>query len=176
MLIAMAGLPGAGKSALGRELAKQLPAVLLDKDAIRAALFPPGEIEYSTPQDDFCLSIMLQVAGYLSAKDPEKRIILDGRPFIWRYQRQDVVSFATKHALPLRFIECVCSEQSARLRLDQDESDARHPAGNRNFELYLRLKANLEPLQEERLVVDTEAPFADCVAQCIAYLRGLVEA
>ena len=172
MLIAMAGLPGTGKSVLGRELAGSLPGAILDKDAIRAALFPPGEIEYSTRQDDFCLSIMLQVADYLLSKDPAKYVILDGRPFTRRYQREDVVTFAQARQIPLCLIECVCSDEVVRRRLDQDVSDARHVAGNRNFELYLQLKAGLEPLQEERLIVDTEAPIDDCVARCLSYVRG----
>ena len=40
VLIAMAGLPGCGKTALAQRLAERLKAVVLDKDTIRAALFP----------------------------------------------------------------------------------------------------------------------------------------
>ncbi len=36
MIIAMAGLPGSGKSTLARQLAEKLPAILLNKDDIRA--------------------------------------------------------------------------------------------------------------------------------------------
>jgi predicted kinase len=65
ILVVMMGLPGSGKSALARRIAPVLPAVILDKDAVRAALFPPAEIEYSLQQDDFCVEIMLQTAAYL---------------------------------------------------------------------------------------------------------------
>jgi predicted kinase len=41
MLIAMAGLPGSGKSTLATCLEPRLGAVVLDKDRVRAALFPP---------------------------------------------------------------------------------------------------------------------------------------
>jgi predicted kinase len=57
MLVVMAGLPGTGKSRLATGLAQALPGVILDKDRIRAALFPPEEIEYSLPQDNFCMQI-----------------------------------------------------------------------------------------------------------------------
>src|SRR5947209_2269421 len=46
MLIAMAGLPGTGKSTLARQMARALSGVVLDKDVIRAALFPPALVEY----------------------------------------------------------------------------------------------------------------------------------
>src|SRR5690242_18237303 len=41
MLIAMAGLPGTGKSAIAARLAAELDAVALSKDDVRGALFPP---------------------------------------------------------------------------------------------------------------------------------------
>jgi predicted kinase len=64
MLIAMAGLPGTGKSTLAHHLAHALAAIVLDKDVIRAALFPPAWVEYSTEQDDFCMSVMFRVSAY----------------------------------------------------------------------------------------------------------------
>ena len=68
MIVIMAGLPGTGKSTLARALAQRLPGAVLDKDAIRAALFQPAYVEYSPAQDDFCQEIMLQTAAYLLAK------------------------------------------------------------------------------------------------------------
>ena len=40
-LIALAGLPGAGKSTLAHVLAAELGAPVFDKDTVRAALFAP---------------------------------------------------------------------------------------------------------------------------------------
>src|SRR5262245_27920071 len=45
MLIMMAGLQGSGKSTLARHLADALPGIVLNKDTIRAALFPPALLE-----------------------------------------------------------------------------------------------------------------------------------
>src|SRR5213078_144559 len=86
MLILMAGLPGTGKSTLSQALAAELGGTVLDKDQIRATLFPAADIEYSTEQDDFCMAILLKVAGYLFRKNPERRIFLDGRTFSRSYQ------------------------------------------------------------------------------------------
>lgn len=172
MLIAMAGLPGTGKSRLGRALAEALRGVILDKDQIRAALFPPGEIEYSTRQDDFCLSIMLQVAGYLLGKDPHKAILVDGRPFARRYQRAELVKFAEAHAVPLCVIECVCSEATARRRLEEAAAGAAHVARNRDYALYQALKAQFEPIEEPKVVVDTDQDFDLCLARGLAYVQG----
>src|SRR5262245_32205625 len=106
MLIMLAGLQGSGKSTLARHLADALPGVVLNKDAIRAALFPPALLEYSTAQDDFCVNIMLQVAEYLLRKKPDTYIMLDGRPFSRRYQVEAVVEFAASLPDTLKIIYC----------------------------------------------------------------------
>jgi len=94
MLILMAGLPGTGKSTLSRALAAELGGTVIDKDQVRAALFPPSDIEYSTEQDDFCMAIMLKVAGYLFRKDPSRVVFLDGRTFSRSYQLKRATGYA----------------------------------------------------------------------------------
>jgi predicted kinase len=124
-------------------------------------------VEYSTEQDDFCLSVMLQVAGYLWRRDPDRRVILDGRPFALRYQRADVTAHAARHGVPFRLILCVCSDRTARLRLEQDIA---HPARNRDFALYRALKAAFEPIEGPHLRVDTDQSIEACFDQCRAYI------
>jgi len=172
VLIAMAGLPGTGKSTLARRLAAELGATILDKDSVRAALFDARDIEYSTAQDDFVLSIMLRVAAYLLDRDPARPIILDGRPFARRYQRDDLDRFARAHGAPLRIIACVCSDDTARRRLDHDASSGRHAAGNRDYALYLSIKAGFEPIVEPHIVADTDDDLETCLALCLSYVRG----
>jgi len=160
MLILMAGLPGTGKSALSRALAAQIGGRVLDKDEVRAALFSPADIEYSTLQDDFCMGIMLKVAGYLFRKDPSRHIFLDGRTFSRGYQLDRATGFAEALSQPWRILECVCSEQTARARLARDPA---HPAANRDFDLYLQVKARFEKITLPKTIVDTDQPLDECV-------------
>jgi len=160
MLILMAGLPGTGKSTLCRALAAELGGTVLDKDQIRAALFPSSDIEYSTEQDDFCMGIMLKVAGYIFRKAPSRLIFLDGRTFSRRYQLDRATGFAEAISQPWRIIECVCSEETARERL---ASDPAHLAANRDFNLYLKIKAQFEEIIFPKTVIDTEQPLESCI-------------
>jgi predicted kinase len=160
MLILMAGLPGTGKSTLSRALAADLGGTVLDKDQIRAALFPSSDIEYSTEQDDFCMGIMLKVAGYIFRKDPGRVIFLDGRTFSRRYQLDRATGFAEAISQPWRIIECICSEETARERL---ASDPAHLAANRDFNLYLEVKARFEEIIRPKIVIDTDQPLKSCL-------------
>ena len=80
-LVIMAGLPGTGKTALAEALAKRLKGIVLSKDEVRAALFPPGAITYSDGQNDFCMSVILMAAQRIGADHAVPFIFLDGRTF-----------------------------------------------------------------------------------------------
>lgn len=173
MLILMAGLPGTGKSTLSRALADRCGGLVLDKDAIRAALFPPEHIEYSREQDDFCQRIMLETSQFMLARNRDLKIFLDGRPFSRRYQRDEVREAANRLPTPLAIIECICSEKAALERLARDRETGAHLAANRSETLYGEIKAAFEALSEPRLTVNTDRPLPDCLRQADAYLARI---
>jgi len=171
MVVLMAGLPGTGKSTLARELASHTTGRVLSKDEIRHAIFLPDEIEFSTRQDDYCLEVILETAGYFLARDPSRVIFLDGRPFSRRYQIENVVAAADALLQPWRILECVCSDETARRRLAGDGGTGAHPAANRDYQLYLEVKARFEAIVHAKTVIDTEHPLETCVQQALAALR-----
>ncbi len=169
MLILMAGLPGTGKSTLSRALAADLGGTVIDKDRLRAALFDPPDIEYSTEQDEFCMRVMLKIAGYLFRRDPARKVFLDGRTFSRSYQLTRATGYANALGQPWRIIECVCSEETARHRLEHDPS---HPATNRDFALYVAVEARFEEITLPRTVIDTDRPLEICVQEAKLALQA----
>ena len=155
MLIVMAGLPGSGKTTLARELAARTSGRVVSKDEIRHAIFLPEEVEYSSRQDDFCMQIMLQTAAYLFERQRERTVFLDGRTFSRRYQIENVINAAASLHQPWRILECVCSEQTAKRRIEEQAGTGEHPAGNRDWRLYLRVKERFEAITLPKVVIDT---------------------
>jgi adenylylsulfate kinase len=173
MLIAMAGLPGTGKSWLAARLAQKLGAVVLNKDEVRGVLFPPPVLDFSSRQDDVSMSAIFGAAACIRSTFPQQTLILDGRTFSWAMQVDELFHWALSvHEVP-RLIECVCAEEVARKRLEIDLARGGHPAGNRSFELYQALQARAEPIRVPHLVVDTgKLSDSECVEQCLGYLAG----
>jgi predicted kinase len=172
MLVVMAGLPGTGKSTLANAIAPPTGGVVLDKDRIRAALFG-NEVDYSTAQDDFVMNLMLQTAAWFLARNRQRIVILDGRVFSKNSQLERVTDFASKLGIPWLVIECICTDETACRRLEQERDN--HPAENRTSELYEKLKRRFEPIPQPKTIISTEQPLADCIDRALYAIRSHLE-
>lgn len=172
MIIAMAGLPGVGKSTLARALASRLDAVVLDKDQVRANLFPPSHVDYTLDQDDFCVDVMYHTSRWLLERQRATTVILDGCTYTRRYQVDTLREVVADLGTELRIIECACDDDVAVARLERDRAAGRHPAANRTPALYWEFQAAAETIPPPKLTVDTNRPVTEEVAECLAHLTS----
>ncbi len=170
MIIAMSGLPGVGKSTLAGALAPRFDAALLDKDRVRATIFPRPHVEYTLEQDDFCVDVMYRTVEWMVRKNPATAIILDGCTYTRAYQLRTLRDTATRLDQPLFVIECYCEPEIALARLDDDLAAGRHPAENRTASLYWEFRYAAETIAEPKLRVDTSNTVDRCVEECLPHL------
>jgi predicted kinase len=167
MLILMAGLPATGKSTLCTELARRFSGVVFNKDQIRSAIFAPAEVEYTVEQDDLIQKIMLDAAAYALQKNPHRFVFLDGRTFSKSYQIEQAIAVADSLNQPWRIFECVCSDETARKRLETQRATGEHVAANRDYALYLRVKIAFQKIIRPKTVINTEERLDLCVLNAI---------
>ena len=168
--VLFAGLPGTGKSTLANALAGQLDAAILDKDRVRAALFPGPLTDYSDQQDHLCMQAMLQAAIYLTQQQRSAFLFFDGRTFSTARHREEVLRGAEAAGADWRILHLQCTDAVAEARLAC--SNPAHPAKNRDAALYHALQQRFEPITQPALKVDTSAGFAPPLEAIAGYLRA----
>jgi predicted kinase len=161
--VLMAGLPGSGKTTLAQSLATHLNGHVLNKDQIRLAIFGPSQVAYTAAQDDLIQTFMLDAADSLWAADPNLWIIFDGRTYSRIYQRDQV-----RTRIPnLKILCCTACESSIRKRLLEP-----HPAANRDWALYLKVRDSFEPISEPHCIINTDLAPERSVQQALTYLTS----
>lgn len=153
-LIVFAGLPGSGKSTLASALAAKLDATLLNKDVVRAALFKPEHVEYSSRQNDFCMDIIYQLAGYHFLYYPERTVIIDGRTYSKRSQVETLLKHQQQWGCDFFAIECNASLKSLLKRVNNDSG--KHLAQDRSASMVQQVYEQWECWTIPRLTIQSD--------------------
>ena len=105
-LIVMAGLPGAGKSAVAEALGRALPAPVVSVDPIEAAMWRAG-VSRGEPTGLAAYVVAEAVAdGVLGLG---QRVIVDAVNAV-EAAREQWRGLAARHGVPVAFIEVVCMD------------------------------------------------------------------
>lgn len=131
---------------------------------MRAALFAPGEIEYTREQDDLVMECVHRAVEW-HARRGRNAVVLDGRTYVRRGQVEALRALAEGLGAALLLVECTTPPAVARARLAADRAAGAHPAADRSVELYERLRAEAEPIAEPKLVLDTSSGTPEALAR-----------
>jgi len=166
-LIAMAGLPGAGKSSIADGLCRVLGATLLSVDPIEAAMWRSGLDRDATGRAAY------EVAEALAAENLRQgqTVIIDAVNPV-EEARLMWLKTAQSLTLPISYIEAICSDEAvheARI-----EARVRGITGmpEVTWARVQQRKAEYQTWSHPRLVLDTsKTPVNDLVADALAYVR-----
>jgi predicted kinase len=161
-LVILVGLPGAGKSTLARALHDRFGWPIVDRDAIRAAMFAGvdcGDEEKAAAEE----ALWLAAETHLAAR---RSCIVDGMTFARGLQRERARELADLAGAGFAALALECPQSLAAQRVRGDHA---HSAQDRDATLVRTVAARFEPLEGDCVRLDATAP-ADAV------LRQAVEA
>ncbi|GAB2595933.1 AAA family ATPase [Pseudactinotalea suaedae] len=169
MLVAMAGLPGAGKSSLARAIGHETAAVVLAVDAIEAAMWraglggadqrlPTGLAAYAVAQT---LAAELLAAGHSVVADAVNAV---------EPARAGWNQVATEHGVPIRWLEVTCSNPVVhRERLAA--RGTRYQGFTEPTWQQVETR-RIEPWSHERLVLDSMRPLEELLETAMTYVSA----
>ncbi len=173
MLVAMAGLPGSGKSAVADELARLVGVPVVSVDPLESAILRAG-IDADQPTG---------LAAYLVAETIADAVLRSGQSVIIDAvnavspARDQWVLLGERLGVDVRFIETVCSDPAVhRQRLEQRRRDLAHIAEptwhavEQSLDEYAPWSGIAE--QRPRLTLDTVQPLASLVERAAAFVRA----
>lgn len=169
MLIAMAGLPGSGKSAVAGEVARTLGCALLSVDPIEGAMWRAG-ITRDQPTG---------LAAFVVAEDLAREQLLIGNDVIIDAvndvdaARGQWVSLAAELGHPLAFIEVFCSDVDEHRRRLEGRRRGIVGFAEPTWESVIERRVGFETWTGARLRVDSMRPLAEGVAEVLDYIESI---
>ncbi|MBL0028556.1 MAG: AAA family ATPase [Rhodanobacteraceae bacterium] len=155
IVVALMGLPGAGKSTLANTLSERLDLRIANRDVIARALFP--HCSYSLPEKRAAFHAVLlsvEVNGALG-----ESTVIDGMTFSSRADLDRVARIAAKYDLILIPIWLDLPPEVAKARIGADRRSGRyHPADDRTPALVDAVLERFERPQPTVPVIDAMLP------------------
>lgn len=156
-VVALMGLPGAGKSRVAQALAHAFGLRLVSRDAIRAAMFP--RCGYSFAEKQAALHgvlLAVEINGLLGASS-----VIDGITFSRVEDRRRLGDLVHRHRFRLVQVMLDCPIEVARERVLRDLGGAAHPAADRNVDLVDAVAARFAAPPPEAIRIDASQPQDD---------------
>ena len=164
LVVALIGLPGAGKSVVARALEDQLGLRRICRDAIRQAMFPECSYSFAEKRAAFrALLVALEVNCMLGVSS-----VLDGVTFSRRSDWLRVDAVIRRFGCTALPIHLDCPPDVARARIADDVRNNRHLARDRTPEIVTEVLVRFEPPPPGALVIDATLPAQQVCGRAVA--------
>jgi len=172
VVVALIGLPGAGKSVIARALEDQLGLRRVCRDAIRHAMFPKCSYSFAEKRAAFRSTLLaLEINCMLGQSS-----VIDGVTFSRRRDLARVDSVIGRYSFTPVPIYLDCPPELARQRIATDVANDRHLARDRTQEMVNEVLVRFDTPPPNALVIDASLPAAEMVRialAAVAELRGV---
>jgi predicted kinase len=161
-IVAVMGLPGAGKSTVARAIEHELGMRRVCRDAIRAAMFPRCDHSYVEKRAAFrSVLLALEINCALDASS-----VLDGMTFSRREDYERVAALAAERGADILPLLIECTPATARERIANDASV--HPAGDRQPGLVDEVAARFETPPAHAVRIDASLSVVEMCRLAVA--------
>jgi len=171
VVVALIGLPGAGKSVVARALADQLGLRRVCRDTIRQAMFPVCSYSFAEKRAAFrAMTLALEINCALGESS-----VIDGVTFSRRSDLVRVDSVIRHYAFTPIPVFLDCPPEVARRRIAEQIANNRHVARDRTPDLVYEVQARFDTPPPNALVVNATLPAPEVcriVVAAVAQVRA----
>jgi predicted kinase len=168
IVVALMGLPGAGKSTIARYLLTELPLHAIDRDRIRAALFP--QCTFTREEKEAANAAVL--AAVAANCRLGRTSLVDGLTFARARELEalrECVVEAGYRLLPL-FIDCLVAV--ARARIAAQAQSTGHVAGDRKPSLAAEVAGRFDAPPADACRIESDQPEQDMCGEALTAVRA----
>ena len=165
--IVVSGLPGTGKSYFCSQLARRLPFVILESDALRKVLFPSPN--YSSPENSRLFqAIHLLIERLLKRGIP---LILDATNLSEQY-REHLYSIAYHLDVKLILVRVEAPPEvvQERLQARQERANPVNKSGA-DWGVYQKMKSSVQKIRRNHFAVDTSRDITPVLDKIVREVR-----
>ena len=171
VVVALIGLPGAGKSVVARAIEDQLGLRRVCRDAIRYAMFPKCAYSFAEKRAAFrAMLLALEINCLLGESS-----VLDGVTFSRRRDLARVDAAIRRYGFTPIPIFLDCPPQIARARIAEDIAHDKHLARDRTPDTVTEVLTRFDPPPPSALRIDATLPAARMcrlAVDAVAAIRG----
>lgn len=171
VVVALIGLPGAGKTVVARALADQLGLRRICRDTIRHAMFPVCSYSFAEKRAAFrAVMLALEINCALGESS-----VIDGVTFSRRSDLLRVDAVIRHYGFAPVPIFLDCPPEIARQRIVDEIAHNRHVARDRTPDLVYEVQARFDTPPPNALVVNATLPAAEVcriVVEAVAQIRS----
>ena len=170
VLVALIGLPGAGKTTVARRIAGRFPLLVLESDELRRDLIPVPDYSQAESTRLFVAMHRL-IAGLLARGVP---VLLDATNLVEAH-REPLRRLAREAGAKLVLVLVQAAPQVVRERLSRRLGTGLPRAGSEaDWSVYLRMRETFEPVRGRHHTVDTAMDTWPVLDQIVEELEGWV--